>query len=115
MEKKEVVVYPGVNYGDFVKCTECGKLMLLPLTSERCPECGAEDGQLVWAKGNEANVDLQEMYLPDLIKDGYNLVHSGKDLKITDYHSKEFIEEEGLVESPISLKMQDIMEQISGR
>lgn len=35
------------NYGDFVRCTNCGKLMLVDLREEICPEC-CTDGSLMW-------------------------------------------------------------------
>lgn len=43
------------DYGDFVKCTNCGNTMLVDLGEERCPECGT-DGSLMWA-----DEELQEL------------------------------------------------------
>ena len=39
--------YVGVEDGDWVRCTFCGQVMLLPHGAEKCPECG-EEGHLQW-------------------------------------------------------------------
>lgn len=46
------IVYPNVSYGDWVRCNNCDKFMLIPVTLDKCPECGAV-GCMSWASEDE--------------------------------------------------------------
>lgn len=56
-----------VDFGDFVKCCNCGQLMLLPIGAEICPRCHTE-GYLSWV-----DYENQEIGSEDL-KGKYNVV-----------------------------------------
>lgn len=75
----EVITYKGIDEGDFCRCTQCGKLMLLPYGADQCPECCGY-GTLDWA--DDA---IQETNDAELKAIGYKLKDSGKKLKLEDY------------------------------
>ena len=46
------------EYGDFVKCCDCGKLMVVKCGAEDCPSCGSI-GSLMWADDKEKEVAVK--------------------------------------------------------
>ena len=66
--------------GDFVTCSDCGKVMLLPHGADRCPACRSE-GNLSWTDDT-----LQETDIDGLLERHYNL-HQKSDLNPEDYLS----------------------------
>nr|DAE30221.1 MAG TPA: RUBRERYTHRIN TRANSPORT, IRON, FERROXIDASE.1A [virus sp. ct5rm7] len=66
--------------GDFVTCSGCGKVMLLPHGADRCPACKAE-GTLSWTDAN-----LQETDIDGLLERHCNL-HRKNDPQPEDYLS----------------------------
>lgn len=66
--------------GDFVSCSDCGKVMLLPHGADRCPACRSE-GNLSWT-----DETLQETDIDGLLERHYNL-HQKSDLNPEDYLS----------------------------
>lgn len=48
MDKKNVIICDGIEYGDYVVCSNCGAVMLVPCGEDICPMCH-EDGCLMWA------------------------------------------------------------------
>lgn len=71
----KTIIYKNVEEGDWVKCSNCGKVMLLPYGADMCPECTCEDG-LQWVDDNlqEANIETVG-----------EIEHSERELKIQDY------------------------------
>lgn len=61
--KETVKIY--TNYfnsdhtGDFVKCTDCGSLMLIHIGEEKCRECGSKN--LQWADENHQECDIETL------------------------------------------------------
>lgn len=76
MEK--VVVYQGTKKGDLVRCTNCGKVMLLPFGADKCPECGS-CGTSVWFD------DEQESTIDELAGKGLQICQSDRELIYEDY------------------------------
>ena len=66
--------------GDFVTCSDCGKVMLLPHGADRCPACRSE-GNLSWT-----DATLQESDIDGLLERHYNL-HQKGNLNPEDYLS----------------------------
>ena len=66
--------------GDFVTCSDCGKVILLPYGADKCPACKKE-GCLAWADEN-----LQETGIDGLLERHYNL-HQKSELQPEDYLS----------------------------
>lgn len=66
--------------GDFVTCSDCGKVMLLPHGADRCPACRSE-GKLSWTDDT-----LPEADIDGLLERHYNL-HQKSDLNPEDYLS----------------------------
>ena len=66
--------------GDFVTCSDCGNVMLLPYGADRCPACGSED-KLSWA-----DESLQETDIDGLLERHCNL-HQKNDPNPEDYLS----------------------------
>ena len=64
--------------GDFVTCSGCGKVMLLPYGADRCPACKAE-GTLSWT-----DASLQETDIDGLLERHCNL-HRKNDPQPVDY------------------------------
>lgn len=52
------------GYGDFVRCLDCGELMLIQLGGTACGNCGSEN--LIWA-----DEEHQECSIEDLEMLGY--------------------------------------------
>lgn len=42
------------EYGDFVFCTNCGKIMVVNIGTEKCPECS--EVALMWENSKEQEV-----------------------------------------------------------
>lgn len=61
MEKTKL--YGGIYSGDWVICSNCGSVMLLPHGADKCPECGKE-GDLGWVEPFDES--KQEIALADL-------------------------------------------------
>lgn len=78
MAEKIVTTYKGVDEGDLVKCSQCGKIMLLPYGADQCPECCGY-GTLDWAD------ESQESDIETLESKGYTLKKVDKKLKLEDY------------------------------
>lgn len=66
--------------GDFVICSDCGKVMLLPHGADRCPACRSE-GKLSWMDDN-----LQETDIDGLLERHCNL-HQKRKLQPENYLS----------------------------
>lgn len=66
--------------GDFVTCSDCGNVMLLPYGADRCPACGTE-GKLSWT-----DESLQETDIDGLLERHCNL-HQKNDPNPEDYLS----------------------------
>lgn len=66
--------------GDFVTCSDCGKVMLLPHGADKCPACRSE-GNLSWT-----DATLQEADIDGLLERHYNL-HQKSDLNPENYLS----------------------------
>lgn len=56
----ETRIYNNVNGGDWVGCTFCGNVMLLPHGADCCPECG-KDGQLKWVDDARPEMHKQQL------------------------------------------------------
>lgn len=74
------IVYKGIEEGDLVVCTQCGKKMLLPYGANQCPECYGY-GTLDWVDN-----DKQEVSVDDF---NGELEHSNRELKLEDYLDNE--------------------------
>ena len=48
--------------GDYVKCCDCGKVMVVKYGAEDCPSCGSI-GTLMWADDTEHEVEVREFKL----------------------------------------------------
>lgn len=69
-------IYNNILHGDWVKCSQCGAIMLLPCGADQCPEC-CGCGTLSWIDETR-----QEMNVDDLGADVLNTNHT---LKPEDY------------------------------
>lgn len=78
IDMKTVNVY--TTSGDFVICSDCGKVMLLPHGADRCPACRSE-GKLSWMDDN-----LQETDIDGLLERHCNL-HQKRKLQPENYLS----------------------------
>jgi len=56
--KVKIFVPKHMEIGDYVKCCDCGKLMLVKCGIEDCPSCGSI-GTLMWADENEKEVNVK--------------------------------------------------------
>jgi hypothetical protein len=65
METKKQTVHIYINSGDFVRCNNCGKIMLLPTGADKCPACYFE-GALGWE--NEKLKEADFLKIRDLGK-----------------------------------------------
>jgi uncharacterized OB-fold protein len=79
----KIIIYKDILHGDFCKCASCGKKMLLPIGSDKCPECGEE--MLEWADSSQER-DVSSFSKESIIE--------GKRLQITDSYSADYIKEE---------------------
>lgn len=82
---EEVIIYPNVQEGDFVRCNNCGKLMLLPYGADKCPECSA-CGTLAW--GDDSIQETNEFELESI--EEYKMFHSEKKLSHEDCFDPEY-------------------------
>lgn len=64
-EKNLTLLYKNVPEGDWVRCNNCGKMMLLPYGTEICPECGFEGG-LAWV--DDEKQEMWEDEIPNTIQ-----------------------------------------------
>lgn len=71
------IVYKGINEGDWLVCSQCGRRMILPYGADQCPECYGY-GTLDWADN-----DKQEASIDDFNES--LLEHSDRELKMEDY------------------------------
>lgn len=60
------------EYGDFVFCTNCGKVMVVNIGVDRCPECG--EVALMWEDSTCDNQEVSDEFF-DNNKD-YVLINS---------------------------------------
>lgn len=79
MAEKIIKIYNGFDEGDFCKCTQCGKTMLLPYGADQCPECYGY-GTLDWV-----DEEIQETNTEELKEMGYTLEGGERKLKLEDY------------------------------
>ena len=63
----KVDTYVGNGLGDFVRCNNCGAVMLVPCGTDICPDCDTE-GCLSWVDENR-----QEQRLSELLNTGYTV------------------------------------------
>lgn len=87
-EPLKTIVYPDIPEGDWVRCNQCGKTMLLPFGADQCPECyGA--GTLSWT-----NEDFQEISREKIHRQGISLIYSETKLRPELYFEPETLEQE---------------------
>ena len=58
----QTLIYQNVEQGDWVNCTFCGNVMLLPHAADKCPECGM-GGRLQWV--DDTRPEIQKSGLTD--------------------------------------------------
>jgi hypothetical protein len=85
---KELHAFTG--FGDWVKCNNCDKTMLLPVGSEVCPCCHAE-GCLTWV-----NDEHQEAFTKDL-KSRYRIISEDK-ISPEEYLTRNTLQEEQIIQ-----------------
>lgn len=61
-EEKDMYTYvfKGVTRGDWVKCNNCGRRMLVPVGADKCPMC-EEEGTLSWVDEERQEMDVHEI------------------------------------------------------
>lgn len=79
MEKTKL--YGGIYSGDWVRCTNCGSVMLLPHGADKCPECEVT-GCLDWVSEFDNEHEVHRDYLLD---NGVEVECTMKDLKLSDF------------------------------
>lgn len=86
-EEPETHTYIHVDTGDWVHCTFCDHVMLLPHGSEKCPKCGMT-GRLQWVDENHPEMSKKQLKRPCFIdrKLQYRSVFSTDTIK-TEYPS----------------------------
>lgn len=57
------------GYGDFIRCTDCGKLQLVRMGTIQCSACKSKD--LAWC-----DEDHQECDVDELVRQGYTIHHT---------------------------------------
>lgn len=80
--------YRGIHHGDWVRCMDCGALMLLPHGADACPECTGE--HLAWASDKE---EEKEMTL-DKLAPREQLEYVNRELQPQDYLQPETLQQE---------------------
>lgn len=75
MAHSKTLTYRGITEGDWVRCTQCGKLMLLPFGAEQCPEC-CGDETLAWADENNQEATIEQVGETEYVN---------RELKLEDY------------------------------
>lgn len=83
MEKQKVLAYS--NMGDFVSCTWCESVMIVPFGADKCPNCYYE-GALSWHDDNNKEVNLSD------IKDDYIIEYKSYP------EAEEYLSDEVLIE-----------------
>ena len=78
------------DFGDWVKCNNCDKTMLLPVGSEACPYCHTE-GCLTWV-----NDKYQEAFSKDL-KSQYRII-SEDEISPEEYLTRNTLQEEQMIQ-----------------
>ena len=76
MEEK-TIIYKGVEDGDWVICSCCGKKMLVPFGADLCPECASE-GTLQWVDEEKQEADVESVGETE---------YKDRELKLEDYLS----------------------------
>lgn len=79
-------IYRGVAQGDWVRCSDCGAVMLLPCGADSCPECTGEN--LSWASDKE---DEKEMTMDKLYQNS-ELEYVDRELQPQDYLTPESLQ-----------------------
>lgn len=79
MEKTKL--YGGIYSGDWVICSNCGCIMLLPNGADKCPEC-EKLGCLDWVSEFENEHEVHRDYLLD---NGVDVECTFKDLELSDF------------------------------
>ena len=79
MEKTKL--YGGIYSGDWVRCKNCGSVMLLPHGADKCPECEVT-GCLDWVSEFDNEHEVHRDYLLD---NGVEVECTMKDLKLSDF------------------------------
>lgn len=59
-EEPETRTYIHIDNGDWVHCTFCDNVMLLPHGSEKCPECG-KTGRMQWVDDNRPEMSKKQL------------------------------------------------------
>ncbi|WP_455635186.1 hypothetical protein [Parabacteroides sp.] len=73
------------DFGDFVRCNNCGKTMLLPIGAEICPSCDTE-GYLAWVDDEHQEVSCEKL------KSEYQIIPED-DLPPEEYLTQETLQE----------------------
>lgn len=95
-EKMTVTDYSTDVVGDFVRCNQCDRIMLLPVGADRCPECECENG-LMWVDDENQESSAEKL------KAAGHEVMDGRDLDVWECHSEEILRTEfGIVMKPIT-------------
>lgn len=71
----KTIIYKGVEEGDWVKCSQCGKMMLLPYGADQCPECYGW-GTLAWVDEEKQEADIDSVGKTE---------YANRKLKLEDY------------------------------
>ena len=74
---KKTTIYKNLTHGDWVICTNCGKMMLVPCGADQCPECTCE-GSLQWVDEEKQEADIDEVGETE---------YKDKELELQDYIS----------------------------
>lgn len=74
---KKTTIYKNLTHGDWVICTNCGKMMLVPCGADQCPECTCE-GSLQWVDEEKQEADIDEVGETE---------YKDKELELQDYVS----------------------------
>lgn len=74
------------DFGDFVRCNNCDKIMLLPVGAEICPCCHTE-GCLAWVYDNQQEASSDEL------KSQYQII-SEEELSLEEYLAQETLQVE---------------------
>lgn len=57
--KAKIYVPKHEEYGDYVRCCDCGRLMVVKCGTDDCPSCHSI-GTLMWASDTEHEVNVKE-------------------------------------------------------
>lgn len=81
MNEQGTLLYGGIYSGDWVVCSNCGEIMLLPHGADKCPEC-KKAGCLGWASEYDIEHEVHRDYLRGM---GAKVKSTFKDLLVSDY------------------------------